>query len=191
MKLKAVERLCKRKKTIEILTDPDRKTQWIGDGISCYLLPAGSDYTSGMFLTMFDVPDSKIEDYNLIDGYIPTAINIDPTDPSELLLNIETDIGIYAYGSPVVMVKTSMGIAGLDARNMSPFTGIEEISWFERIGARGNLYFVAKLGFIVVGVVPPMKIDTEAAAKLISWGREIERFAERPSGPPEPEQLSI
>ena len=156
MKLKQIESLLKKKKTI--ITTHAEGCQWLSDGSAFYPVSGLPELTKENLFAIFDVPVEKREGY-YFQEIIPPELNFDNADPGEQLTG-KSDVYIVYEGRCLYPQITSQGLAFIDSKYLRPFYGQEDgFDIYERINAKGHSYFAVKSGFLLLGLILPVKID--------------------------------
>ena len=67
-------------------------------------------------------------------------------------------ISIFSSGIKMIPYETSDGIAFVDSKYLAPLQDIEEnmLELYERRTSEGELYFAAKTGLMLVGIIMPI-----------------------------------
>ncbi len=157
MKNGKIFKLCKdRRRVVSVIYDG---TQWIGDGQSLFPLYNSPIFTKETLLGTYDVPDEKqseisyreIENFERVslDDYLEEDIE---TERLSIVLNV------YGYNLNVYLADGK--IYFIDRKYLSVFDE-KEIYLFGRRSADGNMCFVAKAGFVIMGIIMPVDIVSE------------------------------
>jgi hypothetical protein len=164
MKMKALAALCKKESTYHLF---DRKRdynenkpvlqQWLGVGGALYILPDLPYLSEGHIAALFDVAESK---KGLIKtGEFPESLCGEDSCPGECLLDPE-EITI-TYGERIVRpYMTREGLEFINVEFLKPLAdyGVY-LELYERRTDSGQLYFAAKNGLMLVGIIMPVRID--------------------------------
>lgn len=159
MKLKQIEAILKAEKTIIVSETPSG--QWLGNGAAFYPVYNLPKLTQENIFTMFDIAEEKRDKFYFEERQLPTYLNFEDGDESEQMLDRGT-IAFYAHGRTLEPLKTSQGMAFINARYLKPFADhAAGYELYERIDALGRPYIVAKSGFILLGVIAPYDLVSE------------------------------
>ena len=186
MKLKAIEAICKARKTIIVTTGPNG--QWIGDGSAFYPIYDLPDLDENIILTIFDVPEDERGKW-VYNWHQMQALNFADLDDSERL--VQADMLVLQYGGrSLAAIATREHISFLDTTYLKPYKrGSYEL--YERMSTAGQVYFTVKSGFELIGVIAPCSVVTKDIAEklermaVLCQGRvdaeaEVEREVEEP-----------
>lgn len=170
MKFKAIEKICKEKKRAAIF---DGEEQWLGDGVAAYVLRGAPLLDKRNILTMFDVPEAKWDDWHITMTNPPESLCFDDTDPGEQEVRYY-DLGISYGGKELRLFDTPDGVAAIDEKYIAPMRDhAAYLHFYLRTGRMGLRYFAVKDGLLLVAVIMPCDIASEAIAE------EAERFAKQ------------
>lgn len=163
MKNGKILKLCKdRKQVTSVMYDG---TQWIGDGMSLFPLYNSPIFTKETLLWTYDVPDDKHSEfmYREMDG---CNISLDDYLEEDIEAErLELVINVYGYSLNVYLAGGE--IYFIDRKYLSVFDE-KEIHLFGRKTENGEMCFVAKAGFVIMGVIMPINVVSE------SFARELE-----------------
>ena len=158
LKLKQIESILKNKKTI--ITTFAGGCQWLSDGSAFYPVSGLPKLDRDNIFTIFDVPVEKRAAFNFQE-VTPPAICFENTDAGEQLIGL-SDAHIVFEGRTLAPQPTSQGLAFLDVKYLKPFFGVKEgFDIYERINAAGESYFAVKAGFLLLGLIMPVKVSLE------------------------------
>lgn len=156
MKNGKIFKLCKdRRRVVSVMYDG---TQWIGDGQSLFPLYNSPIFTKETLLGTYDVPDDKqseityreIEKFENVglDDYLEEDVE---TERLSIVLNMHgLNLNVYLVDNKIYFI---------DRKYLSVFD--EEINLFGRKSAEGKMCFVAKAGFVIMGIIMPENIVSE------------------------------
>lgn len=86
-------------------------------------------------------------------------------------------IDVYT-GRLLEPLATSDGISFIDKRYLKPFADIENgFELYERLSEKGQLYIVAKSGFVIVGVIHPFDLINDEFTNILENMLELSRAA--------------
>jgi len=160
MKMKALAALCK-KESVYFLYDRDngnkKPQQWLGVNGALYVLPDLPYLTEAHIAALFDVAESKRG--LIIPGDFPENLSGEDTCPGEGVLDPE-EITI-TYGERIVRpYMTREGLEFINVEYMKPLADYGDyLELYERRTEGGQLYFAAKNGLVIVGLIMPVRID--------------------------------
>lgn len=185
IKLKQVEAICKKRKTI--IVSEAGGSQWIGDGAAFYLVDELPKLTRELVFTMFDIPPDKRESFYFAEAS-PPDMNFEDCDESEVFIG-KSDGCIVWDDMTLCPFAASQGLILLDAKYLRPFYEQDGgFDLYERMDAHGNSYFAVKAGFVLLGLIMSKRVDWEQLAKTLSnWhtmavlSRENERLSKKRS----------
>lgn len=142
MKLKKIEQILKRNKTIILYHGPD-DIQFLSDGTALYPMFNLPELTKESIFTMFDIPEEKASKFLFEIRALSQSLDLEP-------------------------LKTSQGIKYINTRYLEPFADIETgYEIYERTREDGMLYFAIKSGLILCGVVLPSFGDEKFIKELL------------------------
>lgn len=158
MKNGRIFKLCKdRRQVVSVMYDG---TQWIGDGRSLFPLYNSPIFTKETLLGTYDVPDKKQSEilYKEVENF--EGVSLD----DYLEEDIETErlslvLDVYGYNLNVYLANGE--IYFIDRKYLSVFDE-EEIYLFRRKTATGKMCFVAKAGFVIMGIIMPVDVVSES-----------------------------
>ncbi len=155
MGIKKIEAICKASRRIVVLWDKDGECQWIGDGSAFYPVYGLPLLTESHIFTMFDIPEDKRNKYLFTETGMPATYDFNDQCDSEVPL-IREEMSVIRYGATLIQLKTSEGITYVDRRYLRPLEdGENEYVLCERTAGNGQVYIVAKQGFLLAGVILP------------------------------------
>lgn len=170
IKLKQVETLLKKRKTI--ITMYANGSQWLSDGSAFYPVSGLPKLDEDNIFAIFDVPFEKREGFYFSE-IDPPPLNFEDNDSAELLAG-KSETLIVLGGRVLCPVSTSQGLAFLDIKYMRPFydPSGEGFDVYERTDEKGQIYFAVKSGFLLHGLILPVKVDyTPFIETLSRWQR--------------------
>lgn len=152
MKFKDIASLCKKNKKIYLYCGED-DLQWIGDGAAMYPLHNMPLLTKQNLFTLFDIPDSKKNDYFFREDKMPEGYCLEDTDDLENLIDHE-GILITRMGTTLRPCKTSQGLVFINTAYLKPVSDMKDtIELYERLTISGRTYIAIKNGLLLVGIV--------------------------------------
>lgn len=164
MKNGKIFKLCKdRRSVVSVMNDG---IQWIGDGMSLFPLYNSPVFTKETLLGTYDVPDEKQSEirYSEIENFEGISLE------DYLEEDVETErlsIVLNTHGYTLNAYLADGEIYFIDKKYLSVFDE-KEIYLFGRKNKHGKMWFVAKAGFVIMGIIVPVEIASE------SFVRELE-----------------
>ena len=153
MGIKKIEAICKAARRIVVLWGGE--CQWIGDGSAFYPVYGLPILTEENIYTMFDISEDKRSKFVFTETEMPATYNFSDQCDSEVPL-VREEISVIRYGMTLIPFKTSEGITYVDRRYLKPLEdGENEYVLCERTAKNGQVYIVAKQGFLLAGVIMP------------------------------------
>ena len=171
MKIKKLARLCAARKNIWAYDGG--RAQFVGDGCAVYPVYGLPELDEESLMVIFDVPEDKRKDYIFRRNPVPEGMNFEDVDDAE---NVVDRLPLEIGGS--VMLKTSRGLAMIDAKYLEPIADEEQVELYERASRDGGQYIVAKSGFGLLAVIQPMTVTEEFARQLLELAEMAEVAAE-------------
>ena len=166
MKLKTLAGMCKREGAFYLYDRADPESgeiteQWLGTAGAVYPLPALPYLTENHLAALFDITKKQRENIHFRHEPLPEWINFSDADPSEVLLDREKIT--LGYGARIVRpLMTRDGLEFIDNDFLVPIADVADgLELYERHADGGQVYFVAKLGFMVVAVFMPLSLIEE------------------------------
>ncbi|QIB68598.1 hypothetical protein Ami103574_04350 [Aminipila butyrica] len=125
MKIKAIAKLCKESKFIQLIDVPSGSScrQWIGNGGAAYPITGLPYLDEQSIYTVFEIPEDKQEKIKFIHQQNPGFFNFDDTDRTEIqveLLGVGVDLG----SKLIKPLQTRKGIGFYDTKYMAPLADI-------------------------------------------------------------------
>lgn len=103
--------------------------------------------------TIFDVLDSKKNDYTYRSREMPKGYCFDDIDQAERMIDQE-GIFITRHGTTLQPMRTSQGLVFIDTDYLKPVADIKDtIELYERLTISGRPYIAIKNGMLLVGIV--------------------------------------
>ena len=163
MLIKKIIQLCKKQKKI-ILYDGDG-VQYISDGGAVYPLHGMPLFDEKSILTAFDIAADKIEVQRF--GTLPKALDLSDTAAAEI--HVEGPLLVVGDNVPYL---TSVGVRFIRREHLAPFADEKVIDIYERATPDGDIHFVVKKGFLVLGAISASYVLTPEWMKRLT---ELER----------------
>ncbi len=124
MRIKAIASLCKQSKGIH-LYEGGTDVQWIGDGYAMYPLHNMPILNKQNIFTIFDVPDSKRNDYTFREAAMPEGYCFEDNGDYERMLDQE-GIFITRMGVTLQPLRTSQGLVFIDTDYLKPAADVKD-----------------------------------------------------------------
>ena len=162
MKIKALAAMCKRKGTFRLY---DRKNedgkvieQWLGTSEAVYPIYGVPYLTEENIITLFDISEKQWKSYSFIHAPLPSGYCFDHTDSREVMLDREKMT--LGYGGRIVRpLITRDGLEFIDDDFLTPLSDVADmLEIHERRTENDRVYFAAKVGLMIVGVIMPLTI---------------------------------
>lgn len=168
MKLSKIAAIIKRGK--KIVTVNVSGTQWIGTGSCFYPLNDMPMLDRNALFALFDIPNEKREDYAVQVNIPHPGIVFDDAEASEALVQ-RGGIEIIFGGTVLSILETSQGIEFINSRLLVPFADEENgFELYERTTEAGQTYFAVKSGFLLLGLIWPVRVDLDVLKReLETW----------------------
>lgn len=188
MGIKKIEAICKAARRIVVLWGGE--CQWIGDGSAFYPVYGLPILTEENIFTMFDIPEDKRSKFVFTETEMPATYNFSDQCDSEVPL-VREEISVIRYGMTLIPFKTSEGITYVDRRYLKPLEdGENEYVLCERTAKNGQVYIVAKQGFLLAGVIMPAAAVDKAFVEQLKTLYKLSAV-KLTSGAQEPVQMNI
>lgn len=188
MGIKKIEAICKASRRIVVLWGGE--CQWIGDGSAFYPVYGLPILTEEHIFTMFDIPEDKRSKYLFTETEMPAAYDFTDHCDSEVPL-VREELSVIRYGATLIPLKTSEGITFVNKRYLKPLEDSEnEYVLCERTAKNGQVYIVAKQGFLIAGVIMPVATVDNAFVEQLKTLYELSAL-KLTSGAQEPVQMNM
>lgn len=165
MKLKKIESICKRSKTISIISDGNN--QWIGEYGAYYLIEDLPTLSKEQIFAIFDIQPDQQEKYSFSQMNKAYYLILDDNFKTDNSVDIFSEFTLTADGTEIIPVETSQGLKFIAKRYLKPFDK-EQITVFERTSDTGSLYFIVKKGMFIKAVILPLMLK-ENGKSLKEW----------------------
>lgn len=180
MKLKAVEKLCKKRGMVclfdeqnvvevtedDVTTWPSR--QWMGDGAAVYPLDGVPYLDEGGVYAIFDVNDKQRDKLRVShQEALPEGICFDDVCRGEVALEI-VNLKMALGGTDLILLKDAEGhLLTIDAEYKRPFENWKDCELFRRVSGGGVPYVAVKSGCILRGLIWPYKAVDERFVEVL------------------------
>ena len=171
MKLKKIESICKKSKTISIIADENN--QWIGEYGAFYLIEDMPKLASESIFAIFDVQAEQREKWLYNEQAKPKTLVLSDHCVTDNEISVLSDYGLIKDGTTLIPVLTSQGLKFINKAYLKPFDK-EQITVYERLDSAGKLYSVIKKGLFIKALILP-SVFTDNGADLKEWSL---KFAE-------------
>lgn len=176
MKLKAVEKLCKKRgvvclfdEVIEAVDDENTPPrQWMGDGAAVYPLDGVPYLDEGGVYAIFDVNDKQKDKLRVSHyEYMPEGMCLDDVCRGEVALEI-VNLKMALGGTDLILLKDAEGhLMTIDAEYKRPFENWKDCELFRRVSGGGVPYVAVKSGCILRGLIWPYKAVDEQFVEVL------------------------
>ena len=169
MKLSALYKLCKKNKSVMLLTGDDGR-QWIEVGASnLYPMDGLGDLDAGKLLIMMDVPEDEKSDWDIFEKEMPEHLqflaqdNRDDDMPAQ-----KAPVTICVYGDDLRPVYSAYGLVLAREDALRPVADSKKTQeLFVRKSTEG-LFVVVKNGFELIAVIGRTAIYDEKVWEALS-----------------------
>lgn len=156
MKIRKIIDICKKKGNIIIFESG--KEQWISDGAAVFPMFNLPQFDEDSLCRTYDITDKQAAKIHFRHEYtMPTAYDFEDCTDDE---NVVTrgPMCLSDAGRGIIPYMTSQGVAFIDAKYLQPLSDIEDsmLNLYERHTKSGQIYFAAKSGFMLVGIILPV-----------------------------------
>ena len=164
MKINPIVSIVKSRKNIQIREDA-HGFQWIGDGGAFYPLYGFPKLNEETIFRFIDVPKDKQSKFTYSEGEFPEGFPTQDAMPGEKLLKIGK-IRIQVAGVHLLPIYTDNGVIFINERYLVPYRDEENgYELYER-NSNGQYLIAVKTGFLLAGLIAPMKIGEDAETEL-------------------------
>ena len=155
MKVRKIIKLCKDRRQVQ--TVMHEGTQWIGNGSSLYPLYRAPLFGKEELCYAYDINEKQssemmYRELQEIEGFSLKDYEETETEAQGL------PIAINKMGYTLLPFKTEEGIYFVDRKYLEPFGDEDEVRLYKRNRPDGAVYFVAKAGFVILGIIMPVDI---------------------------------
>lgn len=158
MKFDKIKSLCKKKKHIVIYNDYRNNVQWISDGVCMFPMYNMPKMNEDNIFTVFDIGiDDRSKYYCDISDEMPPDIDVGDTfDDEKAAERIGLSIGFA--GEVLIPIATEYGAVFINSKYLDVCSDIEEKQLYLRMKNHNVPYIAIKDGFVLLGIVLPMKV---------------------------------
>lgn len=178
MKIKKIISLCKQTGHVIIYDDEAGGIQWLSDGTAIYPLHGLPHFDEETFFRTFDFSEKQKSKMTFIHrNALPETICTDDYTLSEK--ECVRQYALVTGEGELMPYHTTQGIKFILWRHIAPLADSEALTVCERVTPGGELYFVIKSGFILLGIVSPYAaITKDFVEQLRNFSRECEKAFE-------------
>ena len=189
MKFNKVAAICKRRKCVYIYNDPESGAQWLGDGCGIYLLEGMPRLAStDEVLRLFDVPESKRDDYYCKFEDLPSGIDF--TDgPGVHGDGVKSKTATIGWlGESFQLFEDGNELYAINEVYLAPFAGdLSYIKYHRREMKGGGFMLGVNVGLGLQAVICPsflhrQEIFTEGILEIAEAFLFMQRNYPTPSG---------
>ena len=164
MKIREIEKLCKKSK--QIILTMDENCQWLGDGTAVYRMYGMPRIDKNTVFPLLDIPSAEADIYSFREFSSITEVagdNLAEYDPAAQkafrTLSVEDR----------EMVLTSYGAVSIDARYLKPLSDVSDVELYEIKIADGSPALAMNAGMILLGILrPAVHLDNSMLYKKIT-----------------------
>ena len=156
MKIRKIIDICKKKGNIIIFESG--KEQWISDGAAVFPMFNLPQFDEDSLCRTYDITDKQAAKIHFHHEYtMPTAYDFEDCTEDEDVV-ARGPMWLSDAGRGIIPYMTSQGVAFIDAKYLQPLSDIEDsmLNLYERHTKSGQIYFAAKSGFMLVGIILPV-----------------------------------
>lgn len=161
MKIRKIIDICKKRGNITIFESG--KEQWISDGAAIFPMFNLPQFDQDSLCKTYDITDKQAAKIHFRHEYsMPAAYDFeDCTDDENIVMR--GPMCLSDAGSGIIPYMTSQGVAFIDAKYLLPLSDMEEsmLNLYERHTESGQIYFAAKSGLMLVGIILPVDVINE------------------------------
>lgn len=173
MKTSKIAQLCKAERDITLVNvqeEDGKQTQWVGTLKAIYPLYGLRTMDKDQLYTIFDVTEKQASNIAFSElAAEKIAFRLGEHDFTERGI-APKHVSIIDGGTVYVPFDTSKGLRLVERVYLSAMTkDVELLSYCERQTADGNIYIVARIGLLIVGVIMPRYRD--------GGDKELQEFA--------------
>lgn len=156
MKIRKIIDICKKNGNIIIFESG--KEQWISDGAAVFPMFNLPQFDEDSLCRTYDITDKQAAKIHFRHEYtMPAAYDFkDCTEDENVVMR--GPMCLSDAGRGIIPYMTSQGVAFIDAKYLQPLSDIEDsmLNLYERHTKSGQIYFAAKSGFMLVGIILPV-----------------------------------
>ena len=170
MRIKNIEKLLKRTKTIVTMPDPEQRILWFSDGAVYVPLFDFSVLSQSQIFTLLNIPGDQVDKFLYAEEQLPEEFNFTETDPTEELLE-RGEIHLMFGGWVLEPLMTAGGIIYLSTDDLNPFEKEDEnIHLYCRMTPDGAPYVAVKAGMFLKGLIlPKIEVVTPMLSNVLHY----------------------
>lgn len=157
MKIKNIEKVLKRTRTVVIMRDSESKILWLSDEKVYMPLFNFSNLTWEQVASLLNISEDEIKKWSFYEEPLPENICFDeymPPDSNNEELLERSRVLIQYGGFTVEPFSTSRGVIFLNTEDIIPFEKEDKnIQLFARFNEEGLPYVVVKAGMFLKGII--------------------------------------
>ena len=166
MKIKNIAGICKKRKTVVIYDRTDPETgelqQYIGDGGAIYPVYELPYVEKESLMAIFDVPEKQRDDIHFEKTELPEAYDMADAVPDGEEMVTAEDVMLISGGRTLKPLHTSDGMVFIDIKYIRPMADVLDVlEFYERKTPKGQIYIVAKAGYLLQAVIEPLQTVSE------------------------------
>jgi hypothetical protein len=168
LKIKNVAQICKHTKTVYLLeNDADNPCQWIGNGKAFYPVTGLPLLNEESIYTIFDIPEKQRDKWFYSYEEMPVHISFEDTVQEEYQIE-KYNLSISYNGMQLRSLHTFNGIVFIESQYLSPLVNVlDNVEFYVRKKPSGEIYIVAKTGFLIAAVIMPEVVLTDDFMDLL------------------------
>lgn len=157
MKIKDIAALCKKRKRIQIATEPDGE-QYIGDGAAIYKISGLPQICGDEVMTLFDLKEKEREKIAVTET---KGAPLDMEDCAAGEKRLEAKYFTFSYGERMLLpLSGADGLLLIDRKYLKPLAeDMAYLSFWRREDVGGQPYIVLKAGLLAQAAIMPFRIE--------------------------------
>lgn len=158
MKIRKIIDICKKKGSVIIFESG--KEQWISDGAAVFPMFDLPKFDEDSLCRTYDITDKQATKIHFRHEYtMPEAYDFEDFSEGENVV-MRGPMCLLDTNRSIIPYMTSQGVAFIDAKYLQPLSDIEDVmlNLYERQTKSGQIYFAAKSGFMLVGIILPIDV---------------------------------
>lgn len=175
MKIRKIIDICKKNGNIIIFESG--KEQWISDGCAVFPMFNLPKFDKNSLCKTYDITDKQTN--KIIFRHemgLPSSYDFNDVSVGENIVE-RGPVCIVDAGRSLIPYATSQGVVFIDAKYLQPLADIENgmLELYERKAKNGQIYFAAKTGFMLVGIIMPVDvINTAFVGRLKAFAEQCD-----------------
>lgn len=164
MVVKKIVQMCKKTGVLSLWDDESKGLQWMGNGYALYPLEQMPYFVPETVCRAYDISEKQAEKIHFTHNRkLPVGLNTGDIDGAETVIE-PLKMTLIHSGQMVQPYMTSRGIKFMDMKYMEPIQdeGNSYINVYERFTENGELYFAVKSGMLLVAVIMPISVISQA-----------------------------